>query len=77
MNFDSSANHNQEHVVEEAGLIEETECLILFEEDINKRNISVTSCSIPTCANSTFSEGDLKTQSVHSNTRFDESKWDY
>jgi hypothetical protein len=55
--FASSYNQNQDNEAEETDLIEAAECLILFEEFINKRNTSVTSHSIRTYAAYLHPEG--------------------
>jgi hypothetical protein len=67
IDFINSYNQNQDNDAEETSLIEVVECLILFEEFINKRNMSVTSHSIPTCATDPSSGGGLKAQSCRQN----------
>jgi hypothetical protein len=48
--FVDSSNQNQSGESAKTGLIEVAACLLLFDECINKRNMSITSNLLPTCA---------------------------
>jgi hypothetical protein len=48
--FVGSSNPNQSGESVKIGLIEVAACLLLFDECFNKRNMSITSNLLPTCA---------------------------